>query len=82
MSNYTIINKETCIACGACGASAPDIFAYDEDGIAFVILDDNEGTASIPDEYIKEVLEAVDGCPTESIKLAEESFDGDPCKYE
>ncbi|MCO0600097.1 ferredoxin [Peribacillus butanolivorans] len=81
MSKYTIVNKETCIACGA-WAAAPDIYAYDEEGIAFVILDNNEGTASIPDEYKKDMLAAFEGCPTESIKLAEESFDGNPYKYE
>ena len=25
MAKYTIVDKETCIACGACGAAAPDI---------------------------------------------------------
>ncbi|HWO95728.1 MAG TPA: ferredoxin, partial [Bacillus sp. (in: firmicutes)] len=29
MPKYTIVDKETCIACGACGAAAPDIYDYD-----------------------------------------------------
>ena len=44
MAKYTIVDKDTCIACGACGAAAPDIYDYDDEGIAFVILDDNMGS--------------------------------------
>ncbi|KQU27031.1 ferredoxin [Bacillus sp. Leaf13] len=76
MANYTIVDKETCIACGACGATAPEIYDYDEEGIAFVTLDNNEGTAVIPDELEEDVLDALEGCPTESIKIAQASFDG------
>lgn len=80
MANYTIIDKETCIACGACGASAPDIYDYDEEGTAFVILDNNEGTAIVPDELEDDMMEAFEGCPTESIKIATAPFDGNPYK--
>jgi ferredoxin len=30
MAKYTIVDKDTCIACGACGAAAPDIYDYDD----------------------------------------------------
>lgn len=76
MQKYTIVDKETCIACGACGATAPTIFDYDDEGLAFVILDNNKGTAIVPDEYENDLQDAFDGCPTESIKIAEESFEG------
>ena len=82
MSIYTIVNKETCIACGACGAAAPGIYDYDEEGLAYVILDNNEGRASIPDEFEEDMLDASEGCPTESIKIAQESFEGNPYKFE
>ncbi|MDU3984595.1 MAG: ferredoxin, partial [Staphylococcus epidermidis] len=26
MAKYTIVDMDTCIACGACGAAAPDIY--------------------------------------------------------
>ncbi|MBO1912919.1 ferredoxin, partial [Microvirga sp. 3-52] len=26
MPKYTIVDQDTCIACGACGAAAPDIY--------------------------------------------------------
>ena len=53
MAKYTIVDMDTCIACGACGAAAPDIYDYDDEGIAFVILDDNQGTAEVPKNYMK-----------------------------
>lgn len=79
---YTIVDQDTCIACGACGAAAPDIYDYDDEGIAFVILDDNTGTKAVPDELLDDLEDAFDGCPTDSIKIADEPFDGDPLKYE
>jgi ferredoxin len=82
MAKYTIVDKETCIACGACGAAAPDIYDYDDEGIAFVTLDDNQGIVEIPDVLIDDMMDAFEGCPTDSIKVADESFDGNPTKFE
>lgn len=70
MATHTIVDQSTCIACGACGASAPDIFEYDDEGFAFVLLDNNEGTAEIDDDFIDDLEDAVEGCPTDSIKVA------------
>jgi ferredoxin len=82
MPKYTIVDKETCIACGACGAAAPDIYDYDDEGIAFVTLDDNEGIVEIPDILHEDMTDAFEGCPTDSIKIADEPFDGDATKFE
>lgn len=82
MSKYTIVDKETCIACGACGATAPDVFDYDDNGISFVVLDNNKGIVEIPDVSLDDVVDACDGCPTDSIKLSNEPFNGDPAKFE
>ncbi|PAV29524.1 ferredoxin [Virgibacillus profundi] len=82
MPKYTIVDKETCIACGACGAAAPDIYDYDDEGLAFVVLDDNTGTLEL-DEFLQEdMIDANMGCPTDSIKVSEKPFDGDPLKFE
>ncbi|PTX53654.1 ferredoxin [Melghirimyces profundicolus] len=67
----TWVDMDTCIACGACGAAAPDVYDYDEAGIAYVILDDNTGTAKVPENLHEDVLDARDGCPTDSIKVEE-----------
>ncbi len=82
MAKFTIVDQDTCIACGACGAAAPDIYDYDDDGIAYVILDDNKGIIEIPEELYDDLDDAQEGCPTDSIKVAQEPFDGDPFKYE
>ncbi|AQQ53648.1 ferredoxin [Planococcus lenghuensis] len=82
MPKYTIVDKDTCIACGACGAAAPDIYDYDDEGIAFVILDDNMGNTPVPDELEEDMMDAFEGCPTDSIKVEDAPFDGDPLKFE
>lgn len=66
----------------ALGAAAPDIYDYDDEGIAYVILDDNQGTQEIPEELEEDMIDAFEGCPTDSIKVADESFDGDALKFE
>ncbi|MYL71241.1 ferredoxin [Halobacillus litoralis] len=82
MAKYTIVDKETCIACGACGAAAPDLYDYDDEGIAYVVLDDNEGTDEVPELYEEDMEDAWEGCPTDSIKISSLPFHGDPLKYE
>lgn len=74
MKWYTLVDQDTCIACGACADAAPDVFDYDEEGLSFVILDHNQGITEIPEELIEDVEDAYDGCPTDSIKLSNEPF--------
>ncbi|MDD1502441.1 ferredoxin [Lysinibacillus xylanilyticus] len=70
MAKFTRVDQDTCIACGACGASAPDIFDYNDEGIAFVILDNNKGCKEVPLDLYDDLEDAMEGCPTESIKVA------------
>ncbi|WP_010631469.1 ferredoxin [Sporolactobacillus vineae] len=79
---YVIVDKETCIACGACGCAAPAIFGYDDDGISHVLLDNNQGTTAIPEDSLDDVIDACEGCPSESIKLSGTPFNGNPLKEE
>ncbi|WP_141430747.1 ferredoxin [Bacillus sp. 03113] len=74
MSKYTIVDKTTCIACAACGAIAPEIFDFDEDGIAEVILDNNTGTGKVEEELYDDLIEAQEGCPVHSIKIGDTPF--------
>lgn len=64
------------------GAAAPDIYDYDDEGIAYVILDDNKGIEAVPEELLEDMEDAFEGCPTDSIKIADEPFDGDALKFE
>ncbi|MGP4060123.1 ferredoxin [Halobacillus sp. H74] len=82
MAKFTIVDQDTCIACGACGAAAPDIYDYDDEGIAYVVLDDNEGMEEVPEIYQEDMEDALEGCPTDSIKIADFPFHGEPLKHE
>ncbi|WP_211747664.1 ferredoxin [Paenibacillus sp. Marseille-Q4541] len=76
MAKYTWVEKDTCIACGACGATAPDIYDYDDEGLAEVIFsgDANHGNVEIPEDLHDDMQDACDGCPTDSIKVADAPF--------
>ena len=82
MAKYTIVDKDTCIACGACGAAAPDLYDFDDDGIAFVTIDDNQGTKEVAEDLYDDMADAQEGCPTDSIKVADDKFDGDALKFD
>lgn len=74
MAKYTKIDKDTCIACGSCAAEAPDVYAEDEQGIAYSLLDDNKGVTEISDDFLEDVEYAVESCPTDSILVNETPF--------
>ncbi|MFC5529163.1 ferredoxin [Cohnella yongneupensis] len=76
MAKFTYVDKDTCIACGACGATAPDIYDYDDEGLAETIYagDGNHGTKEIPESLYDDLQDASDGCPTDSIKVADSPF--------
>lgn len=59
------VNKDLCISCGACVGIAPEIFQFGSDDKAEVKTD------SIPNECKDDVIDAVDGCPTNAIKYEE-----------
>ncbi|PXW85886.1 ferredoxin [Pseudogracilibacillus auburnensis] len=77
---YTIVNQDTCISCGSCGAIAPDIFAYDDAGLSYFIGDDNVGNIPVDEDVLFDLEDAHDECPTGSIKVSNEPFNGDPLK--
>ncbi len=68
----TRIIREDCIACGNCNAICPDIYDYDEDGIAYCVIDDNTMTEEVPKKYRSLVLEAQVNCPTEAVYVEED----------
>ncbi|GAA0444088.1 ferredoxin [Lentibacillus halophilus] len=82
MSKFTIVDQETCIACGACGLNAPNLFDYNDEALAYVMWDNNQGTGRIPEHLQDDMMDAYEGCPTDSIKIADSPFDGDPLKFE
>ena len=75
LAHYTYVDKETCIACGLCGALAPDIYDYDDEGLAYVLLDNNTGQSEIPEQLVDDMNDAHGSCPTGSIKIKSKPFD-------
>ncbi|GAK02374.1 ferredoxin [Geomicrobium sp. JCM 19037] len=74
MNIYSIVDKDTCIACGACSLSAPNLYDYDEEGLASFTPDDNQGTTPISEADEDCFMDAYEGCPSDSIKYANELF--------
>ncbi|PKG24878.1 ferredoxin [Niallia nealsonii] len=74
MAAYTIVDKDSCTACAACGAIAPDIFDFDDDGKAEVIIDQNTGSISVDEDLFEDLKEAQESCPAQSIKIAAAAF--------
>ncbi|RYM04716.1 ferredoxin [Sporolactobacillus sp. THM7-7] len=72
---YTRVDQDTCISCGACEMAAPDIFNYDDQGLAFSIIDGNKGVKPIPEELLIDLTDAYEGCPTESILVSDQPFE-------
>jgi ferredoxin len=78
MATFTCVDKETCIACGACGSAAADIFDYDDEGLAENRMagDENQGVIAVPANLLDDLDEAQSGCPTASIKVSKVPFNG------
>lgn len=55
------VDKEKCIGCGACTAIAPDVFEFDDDGLA----------KATGNDITEDVKTAAEGCPTEAITVEE-----------
>jgi ferredoxin len=54
-----IVDQETCIGCGACEGTCPEVFEVDD--VSSVKL------ADVPEELETSALEAEAGCPVDAI---------------
>ncbi len=73
---YTKIDKDMCIACGACEIALPELFGIDADGLAEVTYqgDCNKGNTPIPANFDEDLEEAVEMCPTDCILVQNAPF--------
>lgn len=60
-----IVNKDTCISCGACVSLCPEVYSFDESDKAEAISGD------IPDELKDGAVEGRDQCPVDAIDIKE-----------
>lgn len=63
MTVKIVVDRARCTGLGICESLAPDHFEVNDDG-ELVLLDEN-----VTDEQLREVEEAVRGCPTEALRL-------------
>ena len=55
------VDPDLCISCGACVDICPDVFDWNEDGIA------QEQVDEVPEDFEDQAKEAVESCPTDAI---------------
>lgn len=57
--------NETCIGCGVCEATCPEVFKMNDDGVAVAIEED------VPDEFLDAAEDSMGACPVGAIENAE-----------
>jgi ferredoxin len=68
------IDREECIACGACYSDCPEVFEENpEDGWSQIVpqyrVGDELGAGEVPDDLVECARTAEDGCPVEIIHV-------------
>lgn len=66
MKKIVKVNKDKCLGCGMCVGINPDVFSFDDDGLAKANND------MINEENKDEVNNAIDSCPVGAIEVHEE----------
>lgn len=59
------VDQDLCISCGTCIDMCPDVFNWNDDGKAEVVVE------TVPDDLEEDVEEAVEFCPTDAIVEAQ-----------
>lgn len=59
-----VVDEETCIGCGLCSETCPEVFEMNNDK-ARVIVDE------VPEKVMESCKEAVENCPVEAIEMEE-----------
>lgn len=59
-----VVNKEGCISCGLCVSTCPEVFTFDEDGVA-------EANGQITDSNFASAESARSSCPVAVIDIVE-----------
>lgn len=60
-----VVDKDGCISCGLCVSTCPEIFSFDEDGVA-------EATGKITDSNFASAQSAASSCPVAVIDIMEQ----------
>jgi len=60
-----VVDKDGCISCGLCVSTCPEVFAFDEDGLA-------EANGKLEDSNFAAAESARSACPVSVISIVEE----------
>lgn len=60
-----IVNEETCVGCGLCADTCPDVFEMNDENVAKVKAD------PVPSDAEDSCREAAESCPVDAITLEE-----------
>jgi ferredoxin len=58
------VDEETCIGCGLCAETCPEVFELNDDKVS-VKVDE------VPNDVVDSCREAVENCPVEAIQIEE-----------
>jgi ferredoxin len=58
-----VVDRETCMGCGLCAETCPEIFEMDDENKARVL------TETVPPEHEASCSEAANGCPVAAITV-------------
>lgn len=58
-----IVDQDTCTGCGLCPETCPEVFALDDQGIAYAKVE------QVPSDAEESAQEAAEGCPVEAITI-------------
>ena len=56
------VNQDKCIGCGACPSLVPEVFDFNDNGLAHAIVE------VVPNELEDQAKEAIVNCPVEAIE--------------
>lgn len=59
-----VVDKDTCISCGLCVSTEPEVFEFDDDGKAVAVADTTEENEDM-------VQQCIEGCPVNAITSGE-----------
>lgn len=59
------VNKDVCMGCGACTATCPEVFEYNDEGYAVATV------TEVKEELKAQVIDAKESCPVEAIETEE-----------
>ena len=72
MSVDVKIDQDTCIACGICYETCPEVYESDDDGTSQLVEDyrtDDVSTGEVPDDLKDCAEEGEESCPVDAIEV-------------